>query len=343
MQPTTTLDPSRPRRSVPWLRRVAGAAVRMAVRLAVAVLLAVAIVHWSGARDWPLELLHHFVPQYACAAAGLALAALLLRQRWTAAAAAALAIGFAAEYWMAPAPAADSASATGESRSLTLITNNVFVTNWNNDGLLAWLASRPADVVVLQEVNTEIAERLRRGEDGYPHRVVAEEDYIGPFGDRGLEAIAVLSRWPILEHRAPGPWAKLWQATLVRIDMPGVQPWLLVIHPPSPAFRYWLPTRDRIYAELAPVVATLDGPVIVAGDFNATPYTPVFRRFVAATGLASFTRFPATYSDKLGPIGIPIDHVLVRGAALTDLRALEPVGTDHRPLRAEILLPTDGR
>jgi hypothetical protein len=42
----------------------------------------------------------------------------------------------------------------------------------------------------------------------------------------------------------------------------------------------------------------------------------------------------------MGPFGIPIDHVLVGGIRLADLRALPSIGSDHRPLKALLFLPT---
>jgi endonuclease/exonuclease/phosphatase (EEP) superfamily protein YafD len=127
---------------------------------------------------------------------------------------------------------------------------------------------------------------------------------------------------------------------LVRIDVGGgIRPWIVAVHPPSPVFAANLPTRDRILADLATTITTLDGPVIVAGDFNATPYTPAFRDFVHAAGVATFRRLPATFPNRLGDAGLPIDHVMVRDAGLARLQALPSIGSDHRALAATILLP----
>jgi endonuclease/exonuclease/phosphatase (EEP) superfamily protein YafD len=42
----------------------------------------------------------------------------------------------------------------------------------------------------------------------------------------------------------------------------------------------------------------------------------------------------------MGPLGIPIDHVLGSGIRLADLQALPSIGSDHRPLKALLFLPT---
>ena len=304
-------------------------------------LVALAVVQTLGLRAWPYELAHHFVAHAMVGAVLIALGAALLRRRGLLAVAICLTVGFGMVYVMAPQPAGVTTTRSAQAAAdqpLTLITNNVYVNNSELDALIAWLASRPADIVVLQEVAPELIRRLEREEDGYPHRVVATDPYVY---DQGVtrEAIAVLSRWPIIESRHLNERTLGWQAVLVRIQAgSGQTPWIVAVHPPSPVFAENLPVRDRILEELAEVVRRLDGPVIIAGDFNTTPYAPVFREFVGSAGVATFGRFPSTFPSALGAVGLPIDHVMVRDAQLTQLQALTPTGSDHRPLAATIRL-----
>ncbi len=358
-----------------WRRgnRLLRTGIRAGLLLALTFPVLVAFVHLAGIRKWPFELLHHFIAQAGLIAVAVAMAALLVRSPRLALPAAALTLYFAVTWLTAPLPApsmniagaspaqgamAPERSPTATGRPLSLITNNVFVYNGRLDQLFAWLRTRPADVIVLQEVSPTLMRRLRQADDNYPYRLVAEDSYedyddfqMMGFGGkrtapqakngwRSSEATAVLSVWPILERRMPDPKTRAWQMSQVRLDMgEGVQPWVIVVHPPSPVVPGNLPVRDRIFQELATTVPQLEGPVIVAGDFNATPYTPAFRRFVETAGLGSFESFPATYPNRLRDLGLPIDHVLVRDARLVDLRALPSIGSDHRPLSATLLLP----
>ena len=223
-----------------------------------------------------------------------------------------------------------------------MITNNVYVLNHRRPDLLKWLAGRPADVIALQEVDGRLSDRLRAGEDGYRYRLVAEEELVTRDGWLARESITVLSKFPILEHRSPGPWSKAWQVVLVRLDVAaGLHPWIVAIHAPSPIYGDGLPKRDLIFEKLGALIAGLDGPVIVLGDFNASPYTPVYRDFVEVAGLATFRHLPASYPARLGGFGVPIDHVLARGARVTELYALPSIGSDHRPLAATIILSAE--
>jgi endonuclease/exonuclease/phosphatase (EEP) superfamily protein YafD len=108
--------------------------------------------------------------------------------------------------------------------------------------------------------------------------------------------------------------------------------------PCAPIYKDSLPTRDLILEKLGEVIAGPDGPVIVVGDFNASPYTPVYRGFTEVAGLATFRHFPASYPARLGGFGVPIDHVLARGSRVAELHALPPIGSDHRPLAATLIL-----
>jgi endonuclease/exonuclease/phosphatase (EEP) superfamily protein YafD len=329
----------------PWPNRL--------LRLALVVLTAAGILHFSGARTWPLELVHHFVPQYGLVAVGVAAASLLLQRRRQSAAAMLLAGCFGLVHWTAsmphPAHIEAAAAAPGETRAveaaaesatrITLITNNIYVLNNRREDLMKWLASRPAEVIALQEVDGRMTDRLRAGEDGYPHRLVAEDTLVTRDGWSARESIVILSRYPILEHRLLQPWAKAWQVVLARLDVAdGLRPWIVAIHAPTPIYKDSLPTRDLIFEKLDEVIAGLDGPVIVVGDFNASPYTPVYRGFTEVAGLATFRHFPASYPARLGGFGVPIDHVLARGARVAELHALPPIGSDHRPLAATLIL-----
>jgi len=322
--------------------------------LLLGLLVAAALLHGAGVRDWPFELVHHFVPHLTAGAAALALAGLLTKRRRAAALAVLLSCLFALAWGSAPlvparpSPAAGAATGAGpgtlirQGSSLTLLTHNVYVLNRQQDALLAWLTAGPADVVALQEVNPRLIERLRRAEDGYPWRMIAEDEFISGRW-RSSEAIAILSRYPIVDERRLEPWAKGWQTAFVRLELPdGVRPWIVAVHAPSPLYADNQPIRDLILQHLAPVVAALEPPVIVLGDFNATPFTPAFRAFVAAAGLSTDQGLPATYPARAGALGLAIDHVLVRGADLLRLQALPGRGSDHRALTATVVLPAPG-
>lgn len=83
--------------------------------------------------------------------------------------------------------------------------------------------------------------------------------------------------------------------------------------------------------------------VVLVGDFNCTPFSPVFARLVASSGLRD-TAAVDEAADRRGwrwiapatwqwPIGLMIDHALVDPATELVVRRLgAAIGSDHRPL-----------
>jgi endonuclease/exonuclease/phosphatase (EEP) superfamily protein YafD len=312
-------------------------------------------VHLLDLRTWPFELFHHFAPHYIVAALAVCLVFAGFRNGFSAATALTLALFFGAVYKHAPQPlekgtlapfgaaqAFDFEGMSSRTHRLTLITHNLMANNWRYRELYTWLASRPADVVVLQEVSTGLSAMLRNLSNIYPHQIiVGGNDPSDTERARGLEGVAVLSRHPVLEHKVLRPAGRLDPGLIARLSIAGADdPWLVVVHPWDPLIPANLVARDRYLAEIVEAITRLDGPVIIAGDFNATPYTPSFQALLKATRTTTFTEFPATFPATMGPLGIPIDHVLVRGIHLADLQALPSIGSDHRPLKALLFLPT---
>lgn len=305
-------------------------------------------------RTWPFELLSHFVLQYLLVACFLCLAFLAIGRRAAAAAALIVLFTFAADYQQAPHTLEDiasipvglaKASVTRHpglpSQRLSLITYNAHRSNRRPEDVAAWLATRPAEVIALEELPEGMASRLQALRHVYRHQFTVEPGArLNSEVYAGLESLAILSIHPIITRAVVRPSGQGKISLLAQISVPGAEdPWIVVVHPPNPAGPARLPARDAYLFDLAELIAELEGPVIVAGDFNVTPYAPAFPRFLSASRTSTSRDFPATWPSVLGPMGIPIDHVLVREARITGLQALPAMGSDHRALKAEILLP----
>ena len=314
----------------------------------------VLVANTFGPREWPFELLGHLVLQYLLAACLLCLVFVLTGRKAAAAAALVCVLAFAADYQQAPQTLGDiastpigvaKASVTKDpglpSRRFSLITYNVSVSNHRDADVIAWLATRPADVVALEELPEGMARQLRALKDVYRHQFIIEPGArLNSEVYAGHESLAVLSIHPITARGVVRPSGQGKLSLLAQISVPGAEdPWIVVVHPSNPASPARLSARDSYLLDLAELIAELEGPVIVAGDFNVTPYAPTFALFLSASRTSTARDFPATWPSILGPLGIPIDHVLVRDARLTNLEAFPSMGSDHRALKAGILLP----
>jgi endonuclease/exonuclease/phosphatase (EEP) superfamily protein YafD len=156
----------------------------------------------------------------------------------------------------------------------------------------------------------------------------------GPYG------IAVWSR---LELESVGPFALGRQPAIeARVRAPNGTFTLLGVHLNAPTSTRRAAARDAELELLAVRSAAVAGPLVVAGDFNVTPYSPLFRDFIAASGLTDTRRgrtLSASWPAVLPIFGIPIDHVAVSQefTILTHER-LPDFGSDHYAVLVELAL-----
>lgn len=316
------------------------AAAGFAVALALG---AIAACRLLGVNRWPIELSYHFIPYFAAAA--LAQAAVCgLRRHYTAAVlCAAIGAHFAAVTLDPLDPpcqsvprfseAGTAAAASPHGAAISLITYNVHFSLKPSPWTRKWLDTRPADIIALQEVSRPLAEELRQPSAAYPFRVVLDS------GGDGIAGVALLSSVPILEHRLFRPADDAWPTLIARLAYGnGRDGWIVVLHARNPITPFGNALRGMLFETLAGPLAGLEGPVVVGGDFNATPYTPALRTFVRTAGLTSACHFQGSYPASARGLGLPIDHVLFRNARITGLGTGRWLGSDHRALKAELIL-----
>jgi endonuclease/exonuclease/phosphatase family metal-dependent hydrolase len=200
------------------------------------------------------------------------------------------------------------------------------------------------DVVTLQEIDRGAARSGRADQPRELGRRLGMEHAYGAFmtfqgGEYGM---AVLSRFPIRAARnLPLPDGRLEPRTALAIEVESPLGPITVIG----VHLDWLEEDAGRFAQAEALLAhadDLDGPVVLAGDFNDRPgsrtISLVRERCVEApkSGPSSLT-FPADAPDR------EIDYVFVlRGSGLAPIGARvidEPTASDHRPVVAEIGMP----
>jgi len=289
------------------------------------------VLAFAAPLGWPFELFTHFRAQYAAAAALLAMLLLLVRRPGAAAVA-----GVLAALHALPAlqrSFADDPVAACGGPAFTVVTANLQYSNHDTGRFRDWLASNPADLVVLQEVTGAWAGALSQV-SGYPQRqLLVRED---PYG------IGVLSRWPLrsVERRDfAGDGLPSLSGDLV---MQGQSVRFLALHTHWPILPGLAASRDRSLDAAAGLVRAGDGPAAVLGDLNLTAYSPVFARFLESAGLRDASdepRWSPTWMAGFWPLALRIDHVLVTPDLCVERVEVGPsIGSDHRPVIARLRL-----
>lgn len=210
----------------------------------------------------------------------------------------------------------------------------------NLDGIARVIELSGADLIALQEVDVD-TERSGKGNQaemlaqklGLNYFFAKSIDYGG--GDYG---VAILSRFPILEQQViplPGVNQGAEQRVLgmVRVKLPtGKEVAFASTH-----LDHKGDPSDRLsqLKEVIRVTKEIDGPVILAGDFNALPDSAtmemVYDNFSPTCEDCGHT-YPANNPNKT------IDYIVYKDPS-NSLRVLEntvieePKASDHRPIR----------
>ena len=295
---------------------------------ALASVAAASLAAWLARFGWPFELFVHFRPQYAVAAVLLAIALLTLRRPRAAILATLIAL---LHLWPAGSGSQAVASAGCRGDGFTVVTANLNYRNSDPRSLLVWLAGQRADLVLLQELTPSWAEALE-SLPRYPHRrFLARTD---PYG------IGVLSRWPVGGLAARDLAGDGLPSLIGPVSIGPERMMLAVVHTHWPLLPDLMRRRDQVVSRLAEEVRRQPGPWIVGGDFNLTPFSPVFQRLLDISGLRE-TRPRGSWSPSwradFWPLALRIDHVLITRDLCSEASEIGPeIGSDHRPVRVRL-------
>lgn len=272
-----------------------------------------------------------FLPWLLVPAVAALLIALLARWRtglvWSVAALGALA------WYVEPYGTDAQASGTPVSGIRVLASNVQF--GRGTDALAAAVTRNRPDVVFVEECDFICQDSLDHDplKAGYPY-----QEAVRAAGSKGS---LLLSRFPL--KSAPGVSGQMGMPAATA-EVRGQTVRLQLAHPMPP-----LPGQVGVWrselGRLARAAAATDGPLIMAGDFNATQDHAAFRHILDAGGLRDsaevrgVSRRPTWPSSAPAPLGTQIDHVLVSDRfSVEAVRFLPLADTDHRAVLVELTL-----
>lgn len=307
------------------------------VRLALAGLIAaptfLALVALSGMQNQYADLLAQFTAPALFAAVGLGLLlALVRRWRWAAAAVvpAALLLIAVVPQWFPTASRPEAGAA-----SIRLYSANLWVRNRDVEAIAASIRQADADIVMLIELGDATAPHLDALVGHYPHRIAS------PRIDRPNGAVrsVIASRYPLATLPRPGGV----EAVGARAVTPIGPINLVSIHltRPWPFEESWGQISQTM--ALGEMLEELDGPVLVAGDFNSVSTARIGKQVRRDIGLRPAPGFPGTWPGALpSALGITIDQVYASpDLAFVSRRLGRPTGSDHRPVVTEVTRAAD--
>ncbi|WP_137939427.1 endonuclease/exonuclease/phosphatase family protein [Chitinivorax sp. B] len=233
------------------------------------------VLSWFASWHWLLDVLTSFVPYYLLACLlgavwwvwrrfiGLALLCLIVS------AVMAVQIGLA----MSPSLGTPVATAP----TIKVAQFNISLLNPNLPAFFSWLNRKHADtdIVVLLEAGPALTPLLASMKSHYPYQSMQLDD--SPFG------IAMLSRLPDTHLELVNDSFPYIEA---QVNIAGRTLHVIGVHPPPPISGSLTQARNHQLQQLAQRVSRqAPDSVIVVGDFNITPWSPWYRRFLEESGL----------------------------------------------------------
>jgi len=219
----------------------------------------------------------------------------------------------------------------GEGPSLTVVQLNLSFRNRTPRAVADFIRAEDADVVTLQEVTGKTVRVVELLGEDYPYSVRCAFARVG--------SVVVLSRL----RKASGPSAGCAEGEglawlRVMADGRPVSVASLHLHWPYPF------SQVRQIDRLEKRLRDIPRPVVVAGDFNAAPWSHAVSRVADATDTTVAGGLRFTFSlggGRWAPsVAMPIDHILLPAGFLpTAIRAGPGPGSDHRSVVARLALP----
>lgn len=290
------------------------------------------VAGFLGPLAWWLDLFSHFRVQYALFFAFLALCCVVAR-RWKAALAA-LVVCLINVVVFAPLfiPYRDNPPPSGPAYRAMMM--NVNVSAGNPEWVVKRIEEESPDILLLEEISDRWIEELDAVTAKYPYQTVHTRG--DAFG------IALYSRYPwkkskivyIGEARLPSVYAE--------IELGGTTATILGTHPMCPVSGKASALRNDQLAKIPRFLDQFDGPVVLLGDLNTTPWSHHFKRLLQDAGLKDSSRgwgIQPTWPTHRWPLLIPIDHCLYRGGvAIVGKRIGRKTGSDHYPVIVEFAI-----
>jgi endonuclease/exonuclease/phosphatase (EEP) superfamily protein YafD len=279
---------------------------------------------------WPLDLFAHFRVQYAVLFVLIAVLLWIFKRRMLSVVSLAGAVVSAVPLMAYLAPGTGP-SASASSPHFRVITFNAWIASRDIRSTADFLRRADADAIVLQELPAHEVMELRERLSSYPYW------YIEPLSSR----VAILSRWPIREAVPFRSGSGGIIGSRVALDWMGQRIQLLGVHLHWPLSGWSSRLRNEELRSIAAWAREQQDPVLVAGDFNITPWSAHFAELLSRSGLRDCAQgegLRGSWPAQLPLFRIRIDHCLASAHFRTvEVRVGPMLRSDHLPVSADLI------
>ena len=206
---------------------------------------------------------------------------------------------------------------------------NINANNSNNSKrVLESIAQADPDLLLLEEVTPQWAEKMATLESQYKYRIAQPQ--AGCFG------IMLLSKYPLERGKVVEVGSGGVPSIVAEAYFPKGVVSIIGTHPPPPTGAEFSKHRNSQLAALPELVEKQNHPVLLMGDLNTTPWSPYFTQLVRESGLKNSMKgfgHQPSWPRKPFFLRIPLDHMLHSPEITIHNRMVgQEVGSDHFPV-----------
>ncbi|MBD2358809.1 endonuclease/exonuclease/phosphatase family protein [Tolypothrix sp. FACHB-123] len=228
------------------------------------------------------------------------------------------------------------------SQQVRLLSFNINIQNQDNANIINVVQENRPDIALLMEVTPNTFDNL-----------TAELKNTLPYTFRSPGGgLAIFSRLPIKDIKADNFNGKSGHNLIATLTLNKKPIQLIGSHPIVPVKRNTFHRRNLQLAALSDYIHDFNQPLIIMGDFNVTPWSPYYRRFINKTnlhntrlGFGILPSWPRSATHVNLPswviplINIPIDHCFVsKHFRVSGIYTGKNANSDHAPLITDLVL-----
>lgn len=220
-------------------------------------------------------------------------------------------------------------SAKAEGEKLTIVQLNLRFDNEDTDRALTAIQEHPSDFVLLQEVTATTEPVLKALKASHPFQLSCRFASVG--------SVAIASRHPFVST-VMQKCIRAYGFASARFSVDGHELTVGSFHSYWP----WPFRQSEQISMLSEHFEQMASPVLIAGDFNAAPWSHAVKRVAKLSNTEAAGGLISTWSPSLGnwrlprPFGLTIDNTLFSEELSLKRRwAGEEAGSDHLPIFTE--------
>ncbi len=216
----------------------------------------------------------------------------------------------------------------GEISQLKVQLINVWSANTNYERVQNFIRSEDADILIIVELTPSWAQAMSSLKNNFLEwREDVRTDNFG---------LGIYSKIP-LHNIQTHIWSETGHPSFTaELTQNGKKINLIATHPYPPKHPNGLELRTEHFKNMTQYINEMEGPILLMGDLNCSPYSPHFKNLLAETNLRDSRKgfgIQATWPALFIPAAFPIDHALFSSEFNVLSRTKgRKIGSDHLPI-----------